>query len=86
MHSDGCTPPLPDVTPANTCCNIILRSERLTFSRWLSTRRCRCIRTYLGHLTNLCRSCLGLGVPPTPVQVPISQNQPLRFPGKAHQC
>ena len=39
-----------------------------TLSRWLSTRRCRCIRTYLGHFTNLCRSCFGLGTPPTPAK------------------
>jgi len=37
-----------------------------TFSRWFSTRRCRWMRTYLGHFTKRCRSRFGCGAAPTP--------------------
>jgi hypothetical protein len=38
-----------------------------TLRRMLSTRRWRCRRTYLGHLTKRRRSRLGAGLPPRPV-------------------
>ncbi len=42
-----------------------------TFRRWFSTLRCRCRRTYFGHLTKRCRSDFGGGAAPTPTRMDV---------------